>query len=165
MRIYLMRHGDAVSKGEDRERPLSAKGRDRTRAAAAAMKALGITFDAILSSPKKRALETAQIVAGELGIPASRIHENDAFKPSGSSAKAVRNIADFADAESVLVTGHLPSIEDICSTLLSGGPGIAVDFPKGGLCLLEVSDPESHKAYLVWVLTPEHLSAIAAASA
>src|ERR1700689_4445795 len=62
MMLYVMRHAlaeDAAAGVDDAARHLTEKGRERTRAAAAGMRAMGIVPDVILTSPLARALETA----------------------------------------------------------------------------------------------------------
>ena len=68
MNLYLMRHGIAVAADEpgissDSARPLTPKGIKRIRRAARGLRRLGISFDAILTSPLVRARQTAEIVA------------------------------------------------------------------------------------------------------
>jgi len=68
MELYLLRHGLAVERGttgfeNDSARPLTPKGRRQLRQIAAAMKRLNLRCDLILSSPFRRAKQTAEIVA------------------------------------------------------------------------------------------------------
>ena len=60
--IWLLRHGDAKDvASDDASRRLTAKGERQARAAGEALAALGIEFDACLSSPKVRAKQTAEL--------------------------------------------------------------------------------------------------------
>lgn len=64
--IYIVRHGQSVANAEGKygmDSDLTEKGREQAREAAKNFK--DIHFDAILSSPLKRAHETAQIIAKE----------------------------------------------------------------------------------------------------
>jgi len=72
--ITFLRHGESVGNAENRlqglsDFPLSDEGRAQARKLAARWKAENITFDAVISSPLSRALETAQIIAAELALP------------------------------------------------------------------------------------------------
>src|SRR5256885_12101092 len=71
-RILLVRHGESVWNAEGRWQgaanpPLSDAGREQARALAEAVRDAGI--DGIVASDLDRAHETAQIVAGVLGLP------------------------------------------------------------------------------------------------
>ena len=66
--IWLLRHGDAEQGSPDAERPLTDKGRRQARSAGAALKELGVQIDACLTSPKKRAVDTAALACEPLGV-------------------------------------------------------------------------------------------------
>lgn len=70
----LLRHGDTMLSPEHRfsgqsEVPLSASGTRQARAAACRL-AVGAPIGAVVSSPLKRAIDTAAIASGELGVKA-----------------------------------------------------------------------------------------------
>src|ERR1051325_10335897 len=70
MRLYIMRHGpaeDAAPSGRDFDRSLSESGRARTTAVARELERRDERPVRILSSPLRRAVQTADIVAGVLG--------------------------------------------------------------------------------------------------
>ena len=70
MKVYLMQHALAYSSEEDQERPLSPAGIDQAKAAAKGIKRLGLTFDLIVTSPKRRAHQTAALIAEGVRFPA-----------------------------------------------------------------------------------------------
>ena len=64
MDIYILRHGLAVERGvagyaNDADRPLTPEGERQLEKIAAAMAALDLSFDMIVSSPYARARQTA----------------------------------------------------------------------------------------------------------
>jgi phosphohistidine phosphatase SixA len=63
MEIYLMQHGEAYAKDRDPERSLTPNGEDQIHSSGKALRKLGVDVDLIVSSPKKRARQTAEIVA------------------------------------------------------------------------------------------------------
>ncbi|WP_456432576.1 phosphohistidine phosphatase SixA [Thermosulfuriphilus sp.] len=160
MELYLMQHGRPLSEAEDPERRLSGEGREEVRASALAIKHLGLFFDQILSSPKARARETAEIVAEVLGYPLEGIKVHQEFKPLVPPAESVAVIKKTA-VERLLIVGHLPSLAEIVSYLVSGAPGIKVHFKMAGLCALSSSDLSPGSAELLWHLWPEHLARLA----
>ena len=66
--LWLLRHADAAEGAPDDERPLTERGIQQAEAAGQALKQLGVKLDACLSSPKLRALQTAQLACAPLGV-------------------------------------------------------------------------------------------------
>ena len=100
--IWLLRHGDAADGSPDAERPLTDKGRAQSRAAGAALKALGVELDACLTSPKVRAADTARIACEQLGGVEPELEPKLAGGPFDAEALA----AGLGD--DVLLVGHDP---------------------------------------------------------
>ncbi len=69
MELILVRHGDALSKAQDPQRPLSDRGRAGAQSAAEAAKGLELAPIAIFHSGKLRAAQTAEILAATLEPP------------------------------------------------------------------------------------------------
>src|SRR4051794_30260932 len=110
MKLYVLRHGDAVEHGDPRykenERPLTPKGIQRTKQLAHVLREMEITFDAILSSPLTRARETAEIVARSLKL---KVAFTDDLAPSGGMEKLVQEINMVRPIpKSVMIVGHEP---------------------------------------------------------
>src|SRR6185369_4521079 len=95
MKLYILRHGDAVEHGDSRfkenERPLTPKGIQRTKQLAHLLRQMEISFDAILSSPLIRARQTAEIIARGLQL-SENIELTDQLTPAGSMEKLVERI-------------------------------------------------------------------------
>ena len=71
MKLYLAQHGEAVSKAEDPERPLSEQGRRDVRVVAGLLKAAGLRVERVWHSGKARAEQTARVLAGAV-LPRGR---------------------------------------------------------------------------------------------
>jgi phosphohistidine phosphatase len=121
--IWLLRHGDAQDGSPDSERPLTDKGREQSRAAGAALAALGVELDACLTSPKVRAADTARIACEQLGDLEPQVEP----KLAGGPFDAVELAAGLG--EEVLLVGHEPDFSDAVRSLT----GARVDLKKGGL--------------------------------
>src|SRR5207248_604105 len=130
----------------------------KLRAAAAGMRALGLTFDAILTSPLVRAAETAAIVAEAQGSQAAP-RELSALEPGVPPVETVGALRAFARHEHVAIVGHEPSLSGVVAFLLTGSPdGLRLVLKKGGLVALEVRDPgRGRGATLRCMLTPRQL--------
>jgi phosphohistidine phosphatase len=141
--VWLLRHGDAADGSPDSERPLTPKGEKQARAAGAALKALGVTMDACLASPKVRAADTARLACEALGID-PRLEPKLAGGPFDAEALA----AGLGD--NVLFVGHDPDFSMAVHALT----GAQVRMKKGGLAGVE-------KGELMALLRPSELAAIA----
>ena len=161
MEIYLMQHGAALPKEQDLEEGLSPDGKARIHASGKALKKMGISFDVILSSPKKRSKQTASIVAEEVGFPLDRIIQTDKVKALTPPEETIKTLAEYAGNQSILIAGHLPSVAEVASFLLTQGSKATIEFERGGCCRIDVEDLTTHSGHLKWYLTPEQLALIA----
>ncbi|NIP26414.1 MAG: hypothetical protein GWN81_17525, partial [Phycisphaerae bacterium] len=84
MKLYLMQHALAYSAEEDAERALKPEGIEQAKRAARGIKILGLAFDLILTSPKRRAQQTAALIAEAVRYPYSDILATDAVLPNES---------------------------------------------------------------------------------
>jgi phosphohistidine phosphatase len=121
--IWLLRHGDAAEGSPDAERPLTDKGREQSRAAGAALKAIGVELDACLTSPKVRAAETARLACEQVGDTEPQLEPKLAGGPFDAEALA----AGLGDE--VLLVGHDPDFSAAVHSLT----GAQVRLKKGGL--------------------------------
>jgi len=161
MEIYLMQHGQALPKDKDPDEGLSPEGKERIHRSGKALKKMGISFDAILSSTKKRSKQTAAIIAEEVGFPVEKIIETDRVKAMTPPEETVQALAELSGFKKVLIAGHLPSLAEVASFLLTGGSKATVEFKNGGCCRIDVEELPTHSGRLRWYLTPEHLNLIA----
>jgi phosphohistidine phosphatase len=160
LNLYIMRHAEAENEaksGGDEARPLTVRGRERTRDAAGGLRALGLRFDAILTSPLRRAAETAELVADEYAKD-SPPHVLLELSPDVSPREAVAALAPFAPQGEVLVVGHEPQISGLVSLLLTSSGAVATRFKKGACVALDVPKAiEPGAAELRWMLTQRQL--------
>ena len=144
--LWLLRHAEAVDGVPDDERPLTERGRFQAEAAGRALARLGEHIDICLSSPKLRALQTAELACEPLGVEI-RVEPVLCGEPFD-----VRELT--AGLGDVLLVGHDPSF----SLLLHDLTGAQARMKKGGLAAIA-------KGELLALLRPTELAAIAAADA
>lgn len=161
MEIYLMQHGEAHAEDQDPERSLTPGGEDQIRSSGKALKKLGVDVDLIVSSPKKRARQTAEIVAGELGYPKEGIAVTEALEPLAPAEDAIAYLGRLGDKGKMLLAGHLPSLGEIASNLMSEGTRVSIHFEMGGVCRIDVEALPTHKGDLRWLLPPTQLRLLA----
>jgi phosphohistidine phosphatase len=140
--LWLLRHADAVDGTPDDERPLSERGVMQAQDAGQALAALGVTIDACLSSPKVRAVQTAQYACAPLGVEVTVDR-----RLAGEPFEAHDVVAGLGE---VLLVGHDPSF----TLTLHDLTGAQARMRKGGLAGIA-------KGELVVLLRPSELSAIA----
>ena len=161
MEIYLMQHGPNLPKEQDPDEGLSPEGDARIHASGKALKKMGISFDVILASPKTRSRQTAAIVAEEVGFPPEKIMETEKVKAMIPPEETVTVLRDYGANTKVLIAGHLPSLAELASSLLTEGSHATIAFERGGCCRIDVEDLPTHSGHLRWYLTSEQLNLIA----
>ena len=120
MKLYVMRHGpaeDFAASGRDGDRALTPSGRERVRAVAKLLKEKEEAPRVILSSPLVRALQTAEIVAAEIGV--DKVETAAELAPGGDAAALSRALLG-ADKKRPMVVGHEPDLSALVMTLLDG---------------------------------------------
>lgn len=163
MILYIVRHGIAVDRTDPKsppeaERPLTAKGVQKTRAAALGLKELKVKPDVLITSPFVRAAQTAEIFAEALGFPASKIRVSDALKPAANPAEIVKEITHLK-AKEVMCFGHAPHLDHLISQL-AGGRGVFTSLKKAGVAALEHTGTQS-AWHVLWIGTPKMLRQLA----
>ena len=154
MKVYLMQHGQALPAQIDVEEGLSKEGKLTILHSAQGLKKLGVQIDILVSSPKKRALETAQIIQQEI-ICADQI-VSEKIKAKSPVEESIQFLQGISDKESIFLVGHLPSLKEIVSFLLCTD-FVEIDFCNGGCCLIETEELLSHRGSLRWYLRAEQL--------
>lgn len=164
MNLYLLRHGLAVEPGtpgyaHDAERPLTPEGKRKLKQVAAAMKALELDFDLILSSPYVRAADTAEIIATELDAR-KRLQLSPELAPGGSSKRLLERVKELRPPpEQALLVGHEPGLSHLISLLVWGDAEGMVVMKKAGLCKLSVETLRHGRcAALEWLLAPRQMA-------
>lgn len=156
MLLHLLRHahaGDAMNwDGPDGDRPLTDKGRAQADRLGAYLATLGFSTDAIITSPLVRAAQTAEIVAGHLGL-AVRVDE----RLGGSLGLATLDalLREAGDIERPVVVGHDPDFSELLA-VLCGAAGVPMR--KGALARIEVDLPlVAGAGTLRWLIPPDAL--------
>lgn len=166
MIIYIVRHASAgqhlTNPKKDEKRPLDADGIQQCGVLGRALAALNAQPDVIISSPLKRATQTASLIGNELGYEGKLLLET-ALRPEASFADFRRMLDKYAKYEAVMVVGHNPSISEFMARMITkSGCEAQVDFKKGAVARVETV---RHSATLNWFFTPKLAREIQAAAA
>jgi phosphohistidine phosphatase len=158
--LWLLRHADAEPHGArpDAERRLTARGRRQAEAAGSALRELGVSFGAVLCSPKARARETAELALARLQEP--QTPQVDVHAPLAGGFDANQALEAVAGAERegragpLLLVGHEPDLSGVVAELT----GARLDLKKCGLVALRLGGGGGE---LVLLLRPAELALIA----
>ena len=153
MKVYLVRHGEAVSSQFDPQRPLSEQGLADIRKVASFIKPLEISVEHIWHSGKLRAAQTAEILAVAVAVEKDCSEHKD-LRPNDD----VTIIADELEAydTDLMLVGHLPFLAYLTSLLVAGNQTANVAaFDAGSIACLNRRNPGQWQ--IEWMITPELL--------
>ncbi len=142
MILFLMRHANAGTIRDnpvlDAKRGLIKEGKEQCMLMARVLGAMKAPIDVIVSSPLKRAMQTAQLVGTELGYDA-KVEISPALGLNGSYADFQKLLAKYADREGVLVVGHNPSLFQFLGRLITGNGGAAIRMRKASIARVDMN--------------------------
>jgi phosphohistidine phosphatase len=166
MLIYLVRHASAFGRDDtrwpdDSTRPLTPGGQRKFERAARGVRQLMAAPQSVLSSPYRRAWQTAEVLAKYARWPAPAPAEG--LAADSSARRMVTVLEEHASEPSVALVGHEPIMGELLSLLLTGEEvGMAAPFKKGGIACVEIeSDLAPGSARLLWMAPPKLLRAAA----
>jgi phosphohistidine phosphatase len=160
MELYLLRHahaGDPAKwRGDDAERPLSAKGRRQSERLGALLASISFRPDALVSSPKLRALETARIVGKAIRVEPSV----DDRLASCFDIRALATLVEERNGpERLVLVGHDPDLSELLAELIGAS---SVAMRKGALARVDLEGrPAPGDGALRWLVPPDVLDALA----
>ncbi len=155
--LYLLRHADAGDPdawtGDDAARPLSEKGRAQSERLGRFLAGSRFRPDAIVTSPKVRAAETAEIVATALDVDV----DVDDRLGGGLDLRTLEALLRSREAKRIVLVGHDPDFSELVAEL-TGAPRISMK--KGALARLDVELPlRAGLGRLRWLVPPDLLEA------
>src|SRR5881227_57194 len=143
LELYVVRHAaaeDAQAGKPDAYRALTAKGRDKFRKTARKLAAKVRSIDLIFTSPLVRAVQTAEILAGEVAHEAVRVLPALAGHPAQEVLAAIEKLR--GGHGSVALVGHEPQVTELLARSLALSPdqSASIHFRKGAIVLVEAGD-------------------------
>jgi phosphohistidine phosphatase len=165
MNLYLMRHASAGIPRDnpllDAKRSLIKEGKEQCVLMARVLSALKVQVDVIVSSPLKRAMQTAQFVGTELGYEA-KVEVSRALALDADYSDFQDLLAKYADREGVLMVGHNPNLFQFLGRLVTANGGAAIRMRKGSIARVDLGH---HPALLRWLIDPRMARSIYASVA
>lgn len=158
MVIYFLRHANAGEPlshpKKDEQRALDKAGIEQCGYVGRALAALDVQVEAVISSPLKRAAQTASLVGNELSYE-GKLYFEDALRPSASFGDFRKLLDKYAKHESLMVVGHNPNLSEFLGrSITEPGCEAVVELKKGAVAKVEMG---RHSAALQWCLTPKVL--------
>lgn len=153
VQLHLLRHADAGDpgawRGDDRLRPLSDKGVRQAERLGQHLARIGFQPDAILTSPKVRAAQTAEIVGRAVGVEVGQ----DERLGAGVTLTVLGDLLGEAAARSVVLVGHDPDFSELLATLTGSAE---LPMKKGALARIDLRRGTAPGAgVLRWLLPPD----------
>ena len=152
-KLYLVQHGEALAKEVDPDRPLSERGvRDVEKMALFLLRS-GISVGRILHSGKRRAEQTAQLLAVAI-TPGVQPESVEGINPNDDVVSFGEKLGDLN--EDTLIAGHLPFMARLVARLVTGSSDLEiVTYQPGSVVCLEQQETGGWK--LEWMVRPELL--------
>ncbi|HEY0566351.1 MAG TPA: phosphoglycerate mutase family protein [Terriglobales bacterium] len=154
MIIYFIRHANAGDTKKDLkkddQRGLTPEGLEQCYHIARMFTKLDVVPDVILSSSLKRAMQTAAMIANELAYD-DRLRIEKSLRPDGTW-ESFRSMIKSYNAETLLVVGHNPNLEQFVGHIISeSGHRAEIQLRKAGVARVEY---DGRRGELDWLLTP-----------
>jgi len=166
MIVYFLRHANAgnhlANPKKDEKRALDKEGIEQCGYVGRALAALDVQVDTVISSPLKRATQTAALVGNELGHE-GKLQIDPALRPQATFAEFRKLLDKYARQEAIMVVGHNPNLSEFLGRIISdAGCEAAAELRKGAVAKVELRRTSGS---LQWVLTPKILRTLHAAAA
>jgi phosphohistidine phosphatase len=166
MIVYFLRHANAgthlATPKKDEKRGLDKEGIEQCGYVGRALAALDVQVDAMISSPLKRATQTAALVGNEMGHE-GMLQIDQALRPQATFADFRKLLDKYARQEAIMVVGHNPNLSEFLGRIVSdAGCEAGLELRKGAVAKVELRRTSGS---LQWVLTPKVLRALYAAAA
>ena len=156
MLLHLLRHAHAGDpeawSGPDSARPLSEKGQAQAERLGSFLADIAFTTGGIITSPKVRAAQTAEIVARHLGVP---VAEDERLAGSLDLEGIDALLTRAKDPERPILVGHDPDFSELLALLCDAE---SVPMRKGAFAKIEVERPlKAGAGTLRWLIPPDAL--------
>jgi phosphohistidine phosphatase len=160
MNLYILRHASAGTRRAnpvvDVKRPLDKEGKQQCLLVGSYLSALNVQFDRVVSSPLKRALQTASLVGTETGYD-TKIEISEALSPDASVQKFQDLVRSLDEYDNVLIVGHNPNLPIFMGSLLAPSGRLNIRVRKGAIARIDCT---RLPGTLHWLVDPRILRGI-----
>jgi phosphohistidine phosphatase len=157
MQLYILRHGiaeDGKPGGNDSDRALTSEGKKKLRDILQVAQKAGVSPTLIISSPYRRAVESAQVAVDELGYK-GKVLETNTLLPTSDPKPVWDEIRVHKSESELMLVGHEPLLSTLIGYLLAA-PSLSIDLKKGALVRIDFDGfgAQPH-GILKWMLVPK----------
>ena len=163
MDLFILRHGKSgirTSAPSDFKRKLSEVGKKEVEEISKVLQRSGIQFDYIITSPLKRALQTAEIILENQKTKKNNFLTWNELKPESKIIDATKKISKLKIDSSVLIVGHDPHLSMLIGNIITSSSSnvCSINLKKAGLAKIRLHSfsPEL-KGELRWLVTPKQI--------
>jgi phosphohistidine phosphatase len=165
MFLYFLRHASAGQRmsdaKKDEKRGLDKDGIEQCGYVGRALASMGVQVDVMISSPLKRATQSASLVGNEMGYEGKVAVEN-ALRPQAPFSDFQKMLEKYAPQDSIMVVGHNPNLREFLGRIIAeNGCEAIVDLKKGAVAKVEM---RRNSGSLSWCITPRILRVLYAAA-
>src|SRR5215469_3430570 len=144
MIIYFVRHASAGSQKKlnpkkDEKRPLDSDGVHQCTQMGRVLASMDVTVEAVISSPLKRATQTASLVANELGYE-GKLQIDPRLRPEARFEDFQALLQKYSSAEAIMVVGHNPNLSEFLGRIIGRRGPANVDLKKGAVARVEADN-------------------------
>lgn len=165
MIIYFLRHSSAgehkADPKKDEKRALDKEGIEQCGMIGRALAAMNVHVDVTISSPLKRAAQTAVLVSNEIGYE-GKLQLTDSLKPAATFEEFYEMLRKYAEYDAVMVVGHNPNLSEFLGRLIGRRSPAHVELKKGAIAKV---DADSKGGTLEWCITPKIVRAVCESNA
>ena len=156
MELLVVRHGRAedhetfAARGEpDSQRPLTAKGISRVKKAAHGLRGQIPSIDLVVSSPLRRAIQTARIIAE--AYEGVRLVERDELTPGKAPKHLIHWLTTLRQHKTVCIVGHEPDLSKLIGILLADDSRVPEKIKKGSVTFVRFQGSvAASRGHLEW---------------
>ena len=153
MKLYLLQHGEALTKEVHPDRPLTDQGKEDVDRIAAFLKQAGIQVDRVIHSGKLRAIQTAELLANAIA-PGVELDTSGIINPNDNPKEF--DWQNESQDRDTLVVGHLPFMAKLVSHLIIEDENrLITAYQPGSVVCLELNSNADWR--MNWMIRPELL--------
>jgi phosphohistidine phosphatase len=153
MEIFLMRHGQASASTMDSEPELSESGKKEIILMGEFFKKMGKSFELILTSTKKRAFETAFLLAMETDYKGTII-QSEKCSSTIPADEIMGFMEQYEGLDRILLVGHMPSLSRLGSLILMGKEEMEIAFYPASCLMIEKKHISKGSGVLLGKISP-----------